>query len=108
MSEAEILAEIRLALGMDAGVVLWRNSVGLAFTNGRPIHYGLAVGSSDLLGICDGRFVALEVKTSAGRVAAAQAQFLDLVRAKGGFACVVRSPEEALAAIARCRAGASE
>jgi hypothetical protein len=72
------------------------------------VRYGLAVGSADLIGCLDGRFVALEVKAAAGRTSPEQRQWLDLVRRNGGFACVVRSVDEARAAIARARKGAHE
>lgn len=109
MTEAQLLAEIRLALGRDPRVVLWRNNVGTARHEGtdRPVRYGLCVGSSDLIGIVAvptmtdplGRFLALEVKTATGRVAPEQWQFLELVNRRGGYACIVRSVEDALAAV---------
>ncbi len=40
-------------------------------------------------------YVALEVKTKTGRLKKAQQKFIDLVRAAGGLAGRVRSPEEA-------------
>jgi hypothetical protein len=91
------------------------------------VRAGLCVGSSDLIGLLRvemvqpahqdatwgrtvtiGRFVALEVKTRTGRVSPEQARFLELVRKMGGFACVVRSADEALRAIERARKGESE
>ena len=50
-SESEIQAHIRLALGRIPGLVLWRNSTGVAERNGRVQHFGLCKGSSDLIGI---------------------------------------------------------
>lgn len=109
MTETQLLAEIRLALGRDPRVVLWRNNVGTARHEGtdRPVRYGLCVGSSDLIGIVAvptatdplGRFLALEVKLPSGRVSAEQWQFLELVNRRGGYACIVRSVEDALAAV---------
>lgn len=109
MTETQLLAEIRLALGRDPRVVLWRNNVGTAKHEGtdRPVKYGLCVGSSDLIGIVAvptmtdplGRFFALEVKLPTGRVTAEQWQFLELVNRRGGYACIVRSVEDALAAV---------
>jgi hypothetical protein len=72
------------------------------------VRYGLAVGSSDLIGCLNGRFIALEVKTPTGRASPQQRQWLDLVRRHGGFAAIVRSVEDARGAIARARTGASE
>jgi hypothetical protein len=77
----------------------------------RPmIKYGLCVGSADLIGILapHGRLVALEVKTETGRPSTEQSQFIALVQRRGGFGCIVRSVPEAIEAIDRARAGASE
>lgn len=104
-SERDILAAIRLALGKDPRVVLWRNSTGQAqHWNGRTattLRYGLAVGSADLVGLVapSGRFLALEVKAPGGRATAEQEGWLALVRRMGGHACIVRSVDDALAAL---------
>lgn len=105
MSEGQIQDAIRLALSDEPGLVLWRNNVGVAELRGARVRYGLAVGSADLIGCLDGRFVALEVKTPTGRATPEQRLWLDLVRRHGGFAAVVRSVDEARAAIARARQG---
>lgn len=114
--ESILQARIRIALGMDPTLVLWRNTVGMSThfdprTNRTTSQrFGLAVGSADLVGILapSGRFVALEVKTPTGRVRPEQSTWLALVRSRGGFAAVVRSVDDALAAIERARAGATE
>jgi hypothetical protein len=108
MSEGAIQDAIRVALSGEPGLVLWRNNVGIAEHRGQRVRYGLAVGSADLVGCLDGRFVALEVKTATGRVAPEQRLWLDLVRRHGGFAAIVRSVDEARAAVARARAGDSQ
>jgi hypothetical protein len=108
VKETPIVQAIRLALGRMPDCVLWRNNTGVATFQDRPVRYGLANGSSDLIGIVAGRFVALEVKTLTGRASDEQNLFLNLVRQKGGFACVVRSVDDALSAIDRCRKGLSE
>ena len=108
MTEGHIQDEIRLALSDEPGLVLWRNNVGIADQRGARVRYGLAVGSADLIGCLNGRFVALEVKTSTGRATPEQRLWLDLVRRHGGFAAIVRSTDDARAAIARARTGASE
>lgn len=61
MTEAGIQDAIGLA-AHSLGLVLWRNNVGLAVDGPRKIRYGLAVGSSDLIGLLvpEGRFVALD------------------------------------------------
>ena len=66
--------------------------------NARPLHAGLCVGSSDLIGWTqrDGAavFTALEVKVERGRLTDEQRAFLDAVRAAGGIAGEVRSAED--------------
>jgi hypothetical protein len=113
MTETQLLAEIRLALGRDPRVVLWRNNTGMTRESdtGRPVRYGLCVGSSDLVGIVTmangcGRFVAFEVKTERGRVSAEQALFLGVVNRRGGYGVVVRSIEDAQRAVDAASAGA--
>ena len=108
MSEAAIQQQIRLALS-KAGVVAFRNNVG-QYTDpktGRPIRYGLGVGSSDLIGWTPvlvtpdmvGRtlavFTACEVKAPNGRASEHQLNFIAQVLRAGGFAGIARSPAEA-------------
>jgi hypothetical protein len=73
-------------------------------------RFGLCRGSADLCGILapTGRFIAVEIKTEAGRLSEEQRLFLIHVRSRGGFACVVRSVEEFLAAMERAKRGESE
>lgn len=109
MSEGKIQDAIRCAMDAHPDVVLWRNNVGIADHAGRGrVRYGLAPGSADLVGILapSGRFLAFEVKTAKGRASQEQSAFLDLVRSRGGFAAIVRSVDDAHAAVARARAGA--
>lgn len=112
--EAALMDAIRLALGQREDIVLWRNNVGLTeYWDGKSVSvvkYGLANGSADFVGVLlpGGRFVAFEVKTRTGRATPEQLQWLALVRRFGGFACIVRSVDEAIAAVARAKGGASE
>jgi len=66
---------------------------------GRPLHAGLCVGSSDLLGwrTVDGlaQFVAVEVKSERGRVSPEQQRFIEAVQVAGGCAGIARSVEDA-------------
>ena len=90
---------------------VWRNSTGMLEDRfGTKVRFGLAVGSPDLVGLVrpGGRFVGLEVKTADGRVSDDQQRFLEIIRKGGGFACVVRSVQEACSAIDRARLGLSE
>jgi hypothetical protein len=123
-SEAQIQQRILLAHG-SGPVRLWRNNVGTGWAgqatrvtagnlqaiahtlrpgdvvvrNGRPLHAGLCVGSSDLIGYrrVDGlaQFVALEVKSATGRATKEQTNFLNHITSAGGCAAVVRSVEDA-------------
>jgi ribosomal protein L27 len=120
MGEHVVQQKILLACG-SGNTRLWRNNVGTGWAGqatkiqrrgmvavepgdvivrqGRPLHAGLCVGSSDLIGYrqVDGvaQFVALEVKSATGRPTAQQTQFLDHITSAGGCAGIVRSVEDA-------------
>ncbi len=124
-SEHGIQQRILLACG-SGDTRLWRNNVGTGWAGqatkvttgnlraaaaalrpgdvvirqGRPLHAGLCVGSSDLIGYrrVDGvaQFVALEVKSATGRPTAQQTQFLNHITGAGGCAGIVRSVDDAL------------
>ena len=126
MSEHITQQQILLAHG-SGSVRLWRNNVGTGWAGqatkvttgnrqaiaaglrpgdvvirqGRPLHAGLCVGSSDLIGyrVVDrvAQFVALEVKSATGRPTAQQVQFLDHINAVGGLAGIARSVDDAAA-----------
>lgn len=106
--EGQLSDAIRAALAYEPGLLLFRNSVGVVKSRGRFYHTGLGNGSADLVGLLAGRFVALEIKTEKGTVEPAQEAWLADVRRHGGFAAVVRTPLQALAAIRRARNGESE
>lgn len=109
--ETDIQQAIRIDLGCEPDLTLYRNNVGVADHKGRMVRYGVGgPGGSDLLGILapTGRWFALEIKSATGRTTQEQRDFMAIVRAGGGFAAVVRSVDEARAALARARTGASE
>tara|TARA_R110000772_G_scaffold2734_4_gene9831 strand:- start:3720 stop:3962 length:243 start_codon:yes stop_codon:yes gene_type:complete len=65
--------------------------------NGRPIKFGLCVGSSDIIGIApDGVFIAVECKTRMGQPTDAQVNFIKAVIAKGGRAGIARNSDDAV------------
>ena len=102
MSEAELLAAIRDALVTSGRVMVWRNNSGmLRAVHGRVVRFGLGLGSADLIGLVrgSGRFFALEVKTPRGTASPEQRAWIGAVEAAGGFARVVRSVDEAMAAL---------
>lgn len=65
------------------------------------IHGGIfqEAGLPDIIGVYQGRFFGLEVKTSIGRVSPRQRRVLKEIRAAGGTACVIRSIEAAIEAV---------
>ena len=103
--ETEIQQRIRLALGRHPHIRLFRNQVGQLPDprTGRPVQFGLARGSADLIGWRSititpdmvgqqlAVFTSIEVKTPTGRLAPLQANWLDAVQNAGGIAGVARS-----------------
>ena len=97
-----------MALAGVDGVRVWRNNTGVgAAQGGFSVRYGLGVGSADLVGLIapSGRFFALEVKGPKGKCSPDQVAWLAFVRSMGGYAAVVRSVPEALAAVEEARRG---
>lgn len=107
MTESEIQQAIRLALGREPDLVLWRNPVGVGETNGRKQRFGLCRGSSDLVGVLTvngvGVAVFIEVKTPTGRLSPEQRMFGELVTRKGAIYCVARSVDDARNCITQAR-----
>lgn len=111
--ESKISRAIRVALCRTGRVTVVPNRIlAMAYTaQGKPLGaYGLGTGSADLVGILHGlgRVFAIEVKTATGTLRAAQKQWADVTRKRGGFVAVARDVDEALQALARAEAGASE
>lgn len=107
MNEQQIQQHIRLACSRGP-VRLYRNNTGtLRDVNGRPVTFGLAVGSADLIGWTTRTitpdmvgqrvavFTSIEVKSATGRLRPEQQQWLDAVQAAGGIAGVARSVKDA-------------
>jgi len=107
-SEQTIQQQIRLACSRGP-VRLHRNNTGtLLDRNGRPVQFGLAKGSADLIGWTTRTitpdmvgqqvavFTSIEVKTATGRLRPDQRQWLEAVQAAGGIAGVARSVEDAM------------
>lgn len=113
--ESEIQREVLLAASR-AGARLFRNNSGVGWVgtilehkadyivlgSPRPLHAGLGIGSSDLIGwtprVIMGRpiavFTAIEVKAKRGRATLEQLNFLEQIEGAGGIARIVRSAEE--------------
>lgn len=120
-AERNVLAQVLRAIGLYAGLRVFRNNTGTGWTgnniqrhgsmvtihDARPLEAGLIKGSSDLIGWQSvtitpdmvGKkvaiFVALEVKSPIGRATPEQLNFIRNVNEAGGIAGVVRSPEDA-------------
>lgn len=107
-SEQSIQQHIRLRCSTGP-VRLFRNNTGtLRDQHGRPVTFGLAKGSADLIGWRTvtvtpemvgqqvAVFTSIEVKTPTGRMKPEQKQWLQAVQAAGGIAGIARSVEEAL------------
>lgn len=108
-AETEIQQRIRLALGTTPHLRLFRNQVGQLPDprTGRPVQFGLARGSADLIGwrtvtitpdMVGTRlavFTSIEVKTPTGRLTPQQHAWLGAVRSAGGIAGVARSVRDA-------------
>lgn len=100
--ETPLMREIMLAASA-AGHRLWRNNVGvLQDARGQWIRFGLATGSSDLIGIQrnSGKFLSIEVKPGPrSRWRPEQVAWLNLIDGMGGIAAVATTIEEAMRAI---------
>src|SRR5690348_7072137 len=107
IKETPIMFEVRKALVGTGRVMLWRSNTG--FDRERKVKYGLGLGGPDLIGVLkpSGRLAGFEVKTPTGRLSPEQKCWHDAVRAAGGFVAVVRSGDEALAALTRALGGES-
>jgi hypothetical protein len=108
MTEQQIQQQIRLQCSRGP-VRLHRNNTGtLRDQHGRPVQFGLAKGSADLIGWTTRTitpdmvgqqvavFTSIEVKSATGRLRPDQRQWLEAVQAAGGIAGVARSVEDAM------------
>lgn len=108
-SETQLQQEIRLALGTRPDLRLYRNNCGSLPDprTGRPVQFGLARGSADLVGWRTitvtpdmvgqqlAVFTSIEVKTPNGRIRPEQHAWQRTVSAAGGIAGIARSIQDA-------------
>jgi hypothetical protein len=108
-AETDIQQRIRLAVGTRSDLRLFRNNTGTLPDprTGRPVQFGLARGSADLIGwrtititpeMVGQRvavFTSIEVKTTTGHLSPTQQAWLGTVRTAGGIAGVARSVRDA-------------
>lgn len=99
MNEAAIQSQIRLALGQRDDVMLLRINVGKF----RPLHgpqdrviQSASNGTPDLLGVWNGRALAIEVKNAKGRQRPEQVAFQKAWEARGGLYILARSVEDVM------------
>jgi len=93
--EYEILMFLR-----SIGVYAWKNpTIGVfnmqrkAYIKPKSVFH--IRGASDILGIIDGRFIAIEVKSSSGVLSPEQKTFIEKINERKGLAFCARSIEEA-------------
>ena len=108
--ETTLQQEISLALGQLPDLRMFRNQVGQLpdLRTGRPVQFGLAKGSSDLIGFKTievtpdmigqklAVFTSIEVKTAKGKLTPMQHNWLSCVRKAGGITGVARSVQDAI------------
>ena len=108
--ETTLQQEIRLALGQLPELRMFRNQVGQLpdLRTGRPVQFGLAKGSSDLIGFKTievtsdmvgqklAVFTSIEVKTAKGKLTPMQHNWLSCVNKAGGITGVARSVQDAI------------
>jgi hypothetical protein len=98
VTESQLQDKIRLALGCITGLVLFRNNIGVAEMRGHMVRFGVGgPGGADLIGLYNGRFTAVEIKTPTGRQTPEQLRFQQLVESKGGEYVILRSVDDAIA-----------
>lgn len=99
MTETDILSAILARITQLPSVLAWRNNSGMFFTaTGRAVRASVP-GAADIIGVCRGRFIALEVKTKTGRQKPSQRNFQEACERAGGIYAIVRSPDEAVAVL---------
>lgn len=103
--ETRLRNEIALALGQEADLTLWRIAPSAPPDASGRVVQTAPTGIPDLCGILapSGRWFALEIKTSTGRMRPEQVLFGQLLRSRGGYCATVRSVDEARAALAQAR-----
>ena len=108
--ETVLQQNIRLALGQIHSLRLFRNQVGQLPDprTGRYVQFGLAKGSSDLVGFKTikitpemigqevAQFVSIEIKTERGKLTEVQQNWLQKVKSSGGIVGVARTVKDAL------------
>ena len=106
IKESEIQKAI-LELLRYRGVFCWRQNVGSFKVDNRFVSMGYK-GISDIIGVLNGRFLAIEVKRPDGVLSEAQVEFLRKVRRAGGIAMVAQSLEDVVRLLEDANAKSAE
>lgn len=105
-SEKFITSKILRKISTLPRITIFRNNVGVCMAAGRRIVYGLTPGSSDFIGWVKttitqdmvgkdfAMFLAVEVKTKAGKLSAKQKNFIEQVNKSGGVGIVARGEDD--------------
>lgn len=104
-----LMQRIQSAIVRTGRARVLRNNVGKFRrpTSEARVVCGLGTGSPDLVGVLrGGRAFCLEVKDGSGRLEPDQRRWHEVARKWGVFVAVVRSVDDALAALARAEGGA--
>lgn len=98
-SETRIMLHVLAQLSLLPRCTFWRCNTGVAADKtGRRIRFGVP-GQPDIQGCAAGRWVGVEVKSATGRQSSEQRAFQDRIQNAGGVYLVVRSADEAVAAV---------
>jgi hypothetical protein len=91
-NETDLLQACRIEAS-KLGATVFRNNTGkLQDKTGRWVDFGLCVGSSDLIGWHEGKFLAIEVKMPGKKPTSQQLNFIDAVNHAGGLGGWVTDP----------------
>jgi hypothetical protein len=122
MTHDELRKKTLIEANKIQGVKLWPNPIGLGFVgkvarrfskngknytvleNARPVKFGLAKGSSDLIGFTEvkigeivlPRFLGVEIKVGKDKLREEQRNFMNMVNSYGGCAGVVKDSVDTL------------
>jgi len=107
LSETALTKQILQHLAWQRNVMVWRQNTGAAkysytnkagITKDRFVEYGFP-GISDIIGMCDGRFLAIEVKVGKNDQSLQQKEFERSVKAHGGLFILAYSLEDVVNAL---------
>ncbi len=100
IAEHQILVrQILIAASASKLCRVWAQNTGMAFRDGRAVHFGVH-GGADISGIMnDGRRLEIEVKTGKAKQSDQQKSFEAMINAHNGIYIVARNVEDTMATI---------